>query len=231
MNAAVIGTGRTGSEVMKLLGSEGSAFNTMRRPTVKEIRRHSVAIVFVPGEVMPSLLPILLEAAIPSVIGSTGWSTEGLHEDLRQRDLGWIVGRNFAPAMALLRPMIRWMAKAHELWEKPSYEIEETHHLHKQDLPSGTALAWREWLGREVSVHSIREGEVIGRHRLSVRGPHEELILSHEVRDRSLFAKGAIAAGNQILAHPEWRGLIPFENILEHERQPNTEPMENPHEP
>lgn len=217
MNAAVIGTGRTGGEVCRLLGPKSGAFNTLRPPTLEALRRHRVVIVFVPGDDLPSLLPLLLETALPTVIGSTGWSSDTLPEDLRTRNLAWVEGRNFSPAMILLQPVIRWLAKTHEVWEPSAFEIEETHHLHKQDRPSGTALAWRQWLGREADLHSIREGEVVGRHKLRVIGPGEEITLTHEVTDRSLFARGALMAAKLLLDHPEWRGLISFENLVNSE--------------
>jgi len=79
--------------------------------------------------------------------------------------------------------------------------IADTHHQWKQDAPSGTALmlgaaidAGRQGHGPEISYSSIREGEVIGQHSITLEWPGEKIVLHHEALDRALFALGALDA-------------------------------------
>jgi len=79
--------------------------------------------------------------------------------------------------------------------------IADTHHQWKQDAPSGTALmlgaainAGRKNNIPEVSYSSIREGEVIGQHTVTLEWPGEKIVLQHEAMDRALFADGALDA-------------------------------------
>ena len=90
--------------------------------------------------------------------------------------------------------------------------IEDVHHQWKKDAPSGTALMLGEAVerGRGAGAGSLeyvsqREGEVIGRHKVTFRLPGEEMVLSHEARDRSIFAKGAIDAAKWLAAQPPGR--------------------------
>lgn len=90
--------------------------------------------------------------------------------------------------------------------------IEEVHHAGKKDAPSGTAL----FLARQlcpgasddfpgIEFVSRREGEVVGDHSVSIRMPGESFTLSHHAEDRSLFARGALAAGKWLVGKPAGR--------------------------
>ena len=79
--------------------------------------------------------------------------------------------------------------------------IADTHHQWKQDAPSGTALmlgaainAGRQGSVPEVSYSSVREGEIIGLHSVTLEWPGEKIVLQHEAMDRALFAEGALDA-------------------------------------
>ena len=95
-------------------------------------------------------------------------------------------------------------------------EIVETHNRYKRDAPSGTAhyiasqLANRDYQpksGRsrmretkEIGLHAVRGGDVIGEHTVSFLGMDEELHITHRARDRRLFAKGALTLASWLLA-------------------------------
>lgn len=91
-------------------------------------------------------------------------------------------------------------------------EIEETHHKHKQDLPSGTAYYLADHLAKkhelhitthrsnarqanELGLHASRGGGVFGEHRIRFLGEHEEVTITHRAYSRELFAKGALYLG------------------------------------
>ena len=90
-----------------------------------------------------------------------------------------------------------------------SVVIEDLHHQWKKDAPSGTALMLGEAIKRargeqsgSLEYVSLREGDAIGRHRVTFRSPGEEMVLVHEAQDRSIFATGALGAA-QWLVHQE----------------------------
>lgn len=91
-------------------------------------------------------------------------------------------------------------------------EVVETHHRHKKDAPSGTALLLAERVAgplgyalaqtrqgerqtKEVGLASVRGGGVVGEHEVRILGDYEEVRLSHRAFSRELFAKGALILG------------------------------------
>src|SRR5690606_8004370 len=106
---------------------------------------------------------------------------------------------NFSLGMALCFEMIQKMEGA--LKKFCTIAIEETHHLHKRDAPSGTALTLKEILGVE-KVTSKRLGEVVGIHQISFSLPNEILVLKHEAFSREAFARGALIAAKFIFNKP-----------------------------
>ncbi len=129
------------------------------------------------------------------VIGSTGWSAEQLLvlENLAQSTLV-LRSSNFSLGVLALQQILKTSGLAlQRLGYSPV--IIETHHIHKKDAPSGTALMLKSALDdgfTETPIHSIRAGEVIGDHEVSFFGPADRISFSHHAQDRSLFARGAI---------------------------------------
>jgi 4-hydroxy-tetrahydrodipicolinate reductase len=88
-------------------------------------------------------------------------------------------------------------------------EIEDIHHQWKKDAPSGTALmlgetitAQRGGAGEEIDYSSIREGEIIGEHKITFHMAGEEFDLVHRAHDRSIYALGALEAGKWLVRQP-----------------------------
>ena len=137
-------------------------------------------------------------AAGPATVVS---GTTGLSDDLlaRIRKLGAsrkvLHATNFSAGVAALNHLLRQSAT---MLQSLGYTpvITETHHRHKQDAPSGTALTLRQNLAPydDVEIHSIRAGEVPGTHEIAFFGDSDQLYLRHEARDRGAFATGAIEA-------------------------------------
>ena len=151
------------------------------------------------------------------VIGTTGFSADQ-EETLASISKGARVVKagNFSLGVNLLMVLTKQAAMA----LGPDYDIEitETHHRHKVDAPSGTALMLGEAAAagrkldlaensergrdgitgakkeRAIGFSSVRTGEVIGEHTVIFGGPTERLELKHIASDRSLFADGALRA-------------------------------------
>lgn len=109
-------------------------------------------------------------------------------------------------------------------------ELVEIHHRNKVDSPSGTALALLGGLpgeavfgrhgntgvrsDREVGVHSLRGGDVLGEHQVHLLGPGERLCLTHITTDRRVLALGALRAASFIAGMAP--GLYGMEDMLGH---------------
>ena len=153
----------------------------------------------------------------PIVIGTTGLSAEQLAElETLAKDIPIFWSPNMSIGVnALVRvlPMLeRILGEAYDM------EITEIHHHHKKDAPSGTAVklaqvlaASRGWdmdevgnYGRhglvgarpekELGVHALRGGDVVGDHTVYFFGPGERIEVTHRAHSRENFARGALRA-------------------------------------
>ncbi len=136
-----------------------------------------------------------------------------------------VVAANFSVGVTLLADLVERAARAlGPAWDA---EIVETHHRHKVDAPSGTALALAAAIdagrdataarttGRagqvgarptgEVGIHAVRGGDVVGEHTVLLLGSGERLELTHRATDRAIFARGALAAAAWVVGKPPGR--------------------------
>lgn len=147
------------------------------------------------------------DARIPVVVGTTGMNEaqcaaimEAAHAVAVVRSSNMSVGVN------VMWNLIERAART--LGAEFAVAIEETHHAHKLDKPSGTAKTMAEYAtlsGRradEIAITSRREGEVVGDHTITFTGPGETLTISHHAVTRDIFAAGAVAAGRWIVGKP-----------------------------
>lgn len=214
---SVIGTGKTGSTVLERLGDNAIAFDENNRPTAEKLSESDIAIIFVPGTAASQVVDIVLEAGIPAIWGTTGYEwPKGLPDRVKEQGVKWVVGSNFSMGMNLVRKAIQIIGKGSEMLKDPTFHIHEVHHINKQDEPSGTALSWQEWLGKEASISSDRQGDVKGIHNLHLKSAGESIYLKHEAHSRDIFAEGAIWTANYILEHPFIEpGFYPFSDIFD----------------
>jgi 4-hydroxy-tetrahydrodipicolinate reductase len=126
--------------------------------------------------------------------------TTGLDAQMRTRmaqaahSIPMLWASNFSLGIVLLEDLL-CRAAAAVPWP---VSITEIHHVHKLDAPSGTAItlaaAAAQAGGTTAPIESIREGEVVGTHRIRLQGPGETLELGHVASDRDIFARGALEA-------------------------------------
>lgn len=170
-------------------------------------------IDFTSPSVSVELAGLAAQARIVHVIGTTGFS----HDDeakikAASRHAVIVKSGNMSLGVTVLANLVKQAARA-----LPGFDIEivEMHHRHKVDAPSGTALllgkAAAEGRGTtlddsmaksregarkqgEIGFSSLRGGTVVGEHEVMLAGPGERIVLGHVAEDRSIFARGAIAA-------------------------------------
>ena len=165
------------------------------------------------------------EQGVALVIGTTGLTTTHLaHLDACAQAIPIVQ----APNMSIgVNVMLAVAAKAARMLGRDyDLEIVESHHKHKVDAPSGTALRIFEALqsvrpqakGRhvrdgytgprtpdEIGVQTLRGGDVVGEHTVFYFGEGERLEITHRATDRRIFARGAVRAACWATAQPKGR--------------------------
>lgn len=157
----------------------------------------------------PEALKDLLEVIkVPCVIASTGLSDEVKMKILdKSKTLPLFYSSNYSIGLNKLL----YLLKNSDL-KFTDAEIFETHHIHKKDAPSGTALLLKKELNIGKPIVSFREGEVFGEHEIHHHMFGETLIFKHVAKERCIFAKGAIEALNFLLNKEP--GLYSMKDLL-----------------
>lgn len=215
MKVALIGTGKTGGKVAHD-HSDTIKFDSKNRPTLEKLKECDVVISFVPGDIFVEYIPLLIESKLPVVVGSTGFEWDKkVKSELEEKKLRWVHAHNFSMGMSIVKSLIETISKSSELLEDVTFKIHDIHHEKKLDAPSGTALSWKKWLGKDTKITSERTGDVIGYHHLDMQTPYESIKLVHEAKDRGIFARGALWSANQVLNNTNLPfGLIHFNDLV-----------------
>lgn len=218
LNVAVVGTGKTGGELLDLIPEEHlvGPFNTTNEPTAERLQQADVVIIFVPGSAVDAIFDAVLESKVPAVWGSTGYEwPKDLDTRLKNEQLKWMKASNFSLGMNIVRRCLSIIAQGSELLEKPVFKIHEVHHTDKKDAPSGTAISWKEWLGKDAVITSERKGDIKGIHQLEMKTASESIFLKHRAHNRALFAKGALWSANQLVKDSVEPGFHDIETIFD----------------
>ena len=196
------GYGKMGHMIEKELAARGIELVEASEnitATDPAIARECVCIDFTTPDAFRSNYPFIARHFKAAVIGTTGWN------DIRTQvcdcflDAGtpMIYASNFSLGVNALYKAV---TKVSEMLKGAGYtsEIEEIHHIHKLDAPSGTAKSLgalvEEGLGQKPEITAIREGEVPGIHTVTFTSACDRITLKHEAFSREGFAKGAVVA-------------------------------------
>lgn len=180
-------------------------------------------------------IDICRRAGVRMVIGTTGLGPDQrLVLEQAACDVAIVAAPNFSVGVTLSLKLIELAAKV--LGDEVDIEIIETHHRHKVDAPSGTALAMGEAaaraLGRnlkECAVYgregytgerdrktigfaTVRAGDVVGDHTVMFAGIGERLEITHKASSRMTFASGAVRAANWVMN--QQAGLYDMQDVL-----------------
>jgi len=179
-----------------------------------------VMIDFTHISATPKVLDYCKRNKLPLVLATTG-----LVEELEKEiyDAAKIIpifkSFNMSLGISLVTALVRQAAKV--LGDNCDIEIIEKHHNQKLDSPSGTALmiadAARSSLSyeptyiygrgreqrlrskKEIGIHAVRGGRIIGEHEISFIGNNEIITISHSAQSRKLFAEGALKAAEFLI--------------------------------
>jgi len=149
------------------------------------------------------------------VLGTTGLNDTQLK---KVKEVSGVVPVVFSPNMSVgvnvLFAILPEIAK--RLGPDYSIEIVEAHHKTKKDAPSGTAKKFGQVLadatGKEIPIHAIRLGDIVGDHTIIFCGNSERIEIKHQAHSRDLFALGALKAAKWVMDKPP--GLYSMQDVL-----------------
>jgi len=158
-----------------------------------------VAIDFSLPEGFDGILAACRSRRAALVSGTTGL-TESQEQAIRAAaaDVPVLWAANFSLGVAVLSDLVERAASALPGWD---CDIVESHHVHKKDAPSGTALALgasAEQGGAHPRYASLRAGDIVGEHLVQFTAPGERIELVHRATNRDIFARGALHAASRL---------------------------------
>ena len=221
LRLAIIGPGRMGTAVAELAragGIEVVATVAAGTPITAETLHHAtVAVEFTePASAVANIRSCVLSGCAV-VAGTTGWYDQlpDVTRFVEQRGGALLWAANFSLGVHAIAQLVR---RAGELFARlPGFDatLIETHHAAKKDAPSGTARMLQNefaatW-NRTVPITSVRVGSVPGTHTLVLDGAFEQVTISHEARDRRVFAEGALVAASWLVGR---RGVFTLDDML-----------------
>ena len=218
MRILLLGHGRMGQLVESLASSYGATVAGV-------IDEHSggraiadggfgdvdVAIDFTLADAVPRNLPQLAQRKINVVIGTTGWHAQetAMREVAEKAGIGVMAASNFSLGMNIFQLAVEEASRQFARHPEFGSWIHESHHVMKKDAPSGTALTIKAGMvragyDRPIDVSSTRAGSVPGTHTVGFDGPSETIEFTHTVRDRAVFARGALTAAQWLVGKRGW---------------------------
>jgi len=218
MNLGIVGSGRMGRTVISLAEQEGhrivACCNSSLPParSLDELVHCDVVVDFSLPYCAIEHIELYAENRIPAVIGTTGWfgQLDYVESIVARNEASILYASNFSTGMALVRRMLRSLSSSN--LEAFEVSMQETHHANKLDSPSGTAIDLARVLNLNQSeITSYRLGDVKGLHQINIDSPDESIRISHEVKDRRVFAEGALLAANWLEGRT---GLFTFDDVF-----------------
>lgn len=170
-----------------------------------------VAIDFTIADAVPRNLPQLAARKINVVIGTTGWQAHeaAMRAEAEQAGIGVLAAANFSLGLNLFQILVEEAAARFGRHVGYGAWINELHHAAKKDAPSGTALQLESAMRqaafpRAIDMSSTRAGSIPGTHTVGFDGPSDTITLTHTVRDRAVFAHGALEAARWLRGRTGW---------------------------
>jgi len=236
MKIALIGYGKMGKTIEALGLKQDYSFpliidldnpGDLNPERVKDI---DAAIEFSAPVSAPGNILRCLELGIPVVSGTTGWNErfEEIKKTCLEKDGAFFYASNFSIGVNILFAMNYKLARIMDQFPEYRVSMEEVHHIHKLDAPSGTAISLanqiidgpgtaKSWNledrgdQSEIHINAIREGDVKGTHTIRYESLLDTISLGHDAKSRDAFASGVLLAASFI---KEKKGIFSMSDML-----------------
>ena len=237
MKIALLGYGKMGKTIERLARERGHEIvlivdeNNRTRCTDEQLKQADVAIEFTMPAVAVENYNWCFRNRVPVVSGTTGW-LEKWDEVVTacERSGGtFFYASNYSIGVNIFFHLNRWLAQTMARFSNYKVSLEETHHIHKLDAPSGTAItlaegilkehpeytSWKLDEGRvkvgELPIKAKREGEVPGIHSVTYQSGVDEIQICHSAYSRDGFAQGAVMAAEFLVGK---QGVFGMEDLI-----------------
>ena len=188
--------------------------------TAEELAEADVAIDFSTPHAALDNIHLCFDADLPIVVGTTGWyeQLDDIRTQCEEGGHSMLYGSNFSIGVNVFFHINKLLAKAMNPYKQYDVQVEEIHHIHKLDAPSGTAITIAEgiientadkesWVNRvegtaediipknnELLIESLRIEEVPGTHTVLYSSEVDQIEFKHTAHSRDGFALGAVIA-------------------------------------
>ncbi len=230
-------SGRIGQRLVELINkdenavvccglvSKNSQFKSTTIALSSVCKKADIWIDFSTPAAFDKVLHHCQQHATPLVSGTTGLSEtqfKALTKAAEYAPILW--ASNFSLSINLIQQMLLKYTKLC----KTQAKITETHHIHKKDKPSGTAISLAKSINQngeikkinntnfqlnDIAIKSIREGEVAGIHQIDLDNPAEQICIHHRAKTPEIFAQGAIDVSKWLIKQN--KGLYTMQNYIE----------------
>lgn len=241
MKIALLGYGKMGKIIEKIALERGHSIvlkvtkTNAATFTDEELKQADAAIEFsTPATAIANMLRCF-KAGVPVVVGTTGWfgEMEYVANECKTYRATIFHASNFSLGVNLFFRLNRQLAAMMNPYKEYEPSMEEIHHIHKLDAPSGTAItladgilsenerknSWKEYPdampaavpANELPIVSKRIGEVPGTHSVTYTSSVDQITITHEAFSRHGFAMGAVIAAEWL---PGKKGMFGMDDLL-----------------
>lgn len=218
MNIALIGYGKMGKEIEAIALKRNHKIvlkvdiTNAETVTKEDFQKADVAIEFTTPHTVIDNIKKCFDASLPVVVGTTGWYEHFPEIKMlcNEKHGSLFHATNFSVGVNLFFKVNKFLAELMNKYEDYDVSMEEIHHIHKLDKPSGTAISLatqildkierkQKWSVDEkgndiLHIKDIREGEVPGTHIIKYSSEVDDIEIMHKAHNRKGFALGAVIA-------------------------------------
>ena len=237
MTIALIGYGKMGKEIEQMAILRGhkivlkGELNNENLLSSAQLKTADVAIEFSVPESAINNIYKCFEANIPVVVGTTGWlnSLDEVINNCNNKQQTLFYASNFSIGVNLFFKLNQQLAKLMNVYPDYNVSIEEIHHIHKIDAPSGTSISLANqvianntnkkcWVNdlsnnkNELSIISQRIDEVPGTHTVTYQSSVDDISIKHIAHNRKGFALGAIIAAEWVIGK---KGVFGMNDLIQ----------------
>lgn len=236
MKIALIGYGKMGKAIEEIAVSKGHEIvlkihsENINELTESNLQKADVAIEFTGPKSALNNIILSLKSKTPIVCGSTGWLTnlQQIEELCNQYNGSFLYASNFSIGVNLFFELNIYLSELMSKYQDYDVMIEEIHHTHKKDAPSGTAISLAEqilknisnktnWINHisdnrnELQIISERIDPAPGTHKIKYTSSIDDIEIIHTAHNRKGFASGAVLAAEFIYNK---KGIFSMKQVL-----------------
>ena len=236
MKIAIIGYGKMGQTIAGLAEAKGHEIvlkitvDNLEDMTIENLQKADVAIEFTQPSSAADNIKMCLEAGVRVISGTTAWldRLEEVKAFCAEKKGGFLYASNFSIGVNLFFELNRYLAELMKNYDEYNPVMEEIHHTHKLDAPSGTGITLakdiiaihpkkEKWVNNEtdqageLALTSKRIDPAPGTHNIEYHSAVDTIEIKHTAHSRIGFAKGAVVAAEWMVGKT---GFFSMKDVL-----------------